>query len=106
MVKSTSLREAGEILAGKTGYDEVVYKGERFSRAVVVSIAGRRRPDGSRDISSSAARQYVRETLRRMEGIALLNSLAREEKMVEELAQICGASAEEFRAVVNRYAEE
>lgn len=58
---TNNLQEAAEILAGHTGYDTVMYRGKIFRRSVAVAEGGRRQPDGSFDISVSAAKQYIRK---------------------------------------------
>jgi len=55
-------RYAAEVLAGRTGYDEVEYRGVTFRRPLAVHEAGK-----NGDISVNAAIRYINSVLDKQE---------------------------------------
>jgi hypothetical protein len=58
----TNIIEAAEVLAGKTGYEAVEYKGEEFRRTSACSSEF----SDNGDITVSAAKEYIQDYLERL----------------------------------------
>ena len=68
--EARTIAGAAEVLAGRTGYSEVSYKGLILSRAAAVaSPFGRKQYDGSWDISLYSAKKYIRWYKRKLEEV-------------------------------------